>query len=111
MRIQVEFPQSKVADLNWLKEKGGVKTYYNLFNHALSILKWATQEVIGGNAIASVHEASGKTRFLVTPFLQEAAKYHIPENKAETRDDSGTPPAQQAPSQPKAATTYGGATG
>jgi hypothetical protein len=78
MRIQIEFPQSKVADLNWLKEKGGVKTYYDLFNNALSILKWATQEVIGGNEIVTKCEDTGKTRYLVMPFLQEAAKHAEP---------------------------------
>lgn len=91
MRIQVEFPEAKVADLKSLMEKGGVKTYYDLFNHALSLLKWSAHEVVEGNAIAAINEQTGKTRYLVTPFLQEVARHHPPKSS----------PVKNAPS-PKA---------
>src|SRR5579863_2876281 len=74
MRIQVEFPAAKVADVKWLMEAGQARTYYDLFNNALSLLKWATDEVIDGRAIVSLCEETGSARHLVTPFLQEAAK-------------------------------------
>jgi hypothetical protein len=84
MRIQVEFPAAKVADAKWLMEAGQARTYYDLFNNALSLLKWATDEVINGRAIVSLCEETGNTRHLVTPFLQEAAK------KAKQKTESPT---------------------
>ena len=87
MRIQVEFPEAKVADLKWLMEKGGVKTYYDLFNNALSLLKWSAQEVMEGNAIAAINERTAKTRYLVTPFLQEVAKHHAQKSHEKTNNE------------------------
>ncbi len=107
MRIQVELPPSKVADLNWLKEMGGVKTYYDLFNHALSILKWATKEVIEGNAIVSLCEETGKTRYLVTPFLQEAANHA--EHRNPTTSASTAQPSEPKRQERSKSKTHGGA--
>jgi hypothetical protein len=83
MRIQVEIPKERVEDIKRLMGIGKLRTYYELFNTALSILAWAAEEAMMGRSIVSLCEETGKTRHLVTPFLQEAAKQFIPETKAE----------------------------
>ena len=73
MRIQLEFPEGKVRELKALMEKAEIRTYHDLFNNALTFMKWAVQEAEEGRIIASLDERSGKVKELVMPFLQTVA--------------------------------------
>jgi hypothetical protein len=69
VRIQFEMPKDKAEELDGLMKETGVQTKKELFNNALTILKWAVRETKNGNSIASVDEAHGKYRELQMPIL------------------------------------------
>jgi hypothetical protein len=73
VRIQFELPKDKVAELEDLMKETGVQTKKELFNNALTLLKWAVREAGRGNSIASVDEARGKYRELHMPILSSGA--------------------------------------
>ena len=74
MRIQLEFPESKVEELKILMSKADMRTYHELFNNALTLTKWAIQESEQGRLITSLDERTGKVKELAMPFLQAAAE-------------------------------------
>src|SRR5256885_2020634 len=65
VRIQLDFPQEKVDELNALMGKAGITTRKDLFNNALSLLAWAIKEREEGNLIASINEATDTYKELV----------------------------------------------
>lgn len=62
VRIQLELPEDKAEEIEGLMKETGVQTKKELFNSALTLLKWAVRETKRGNSIASVDEAHGKYR-------------------------------------------------
>jgi len=74
VRIQLDFPQEKVDELNALMEKAGIATRKDLFNNALSLLAWAIKEREDGNLIAAINEATDTYKELVMHPLETAAK-------------------------------------
>src|ERR1700684_169354 len=62
VRIQLELPEDKAEEIEGLMKEIGVQTKKELFNGALTLLKWAVRETKRGNSIASVDEAHGKYR-------------------------------------------------
>jgi hypothetical protein len=73
MRIQVEVPKAKAEEMRSLMELGGLKTYYDLLNNALSLLKWAVQETQQRRIIQSESEDGQQKSKLVMPYLMEVA--------------------------------------
>ncbi len=69
VRIQFEMPEDKAKELDVLLKEYGVSTKKELFNNALTLLKWAIKETRSGRYIASVDEKSGKYRELQMPIL------------------------------------------
>jgi len=79
LRIQLEFPESKVQELKTLMAEADIETYKEIFNNALTLLEWAIAEVKAGRSLASVDEAHERYRVLVMPILQNMVKksqYH-----------------------------------
>ena len=74
MRIQLELPETQVAELKQLMEEAGIDTYKDLFNNSLTMFEWALNEVKNGKILASVDEKSEKYRVLVMPLLERVAK-------------------------------------
>ena len=74
MRIQLELSESQFRDLKAMMKDTENDTYKELFNNALSLLQWATDEVKVGNVIAAVAEKEDKYRVLVMPALERAAR-------------------------------------
>jgi hypothetical protein len=74
VRIQLDFPQDKVDELNLLMEKSGITTRKDLFNNALSLLAWAIKEREDGNIIAAINEAADTYKELVMHPLETAAR-------------------------------------
>jgi hypothetical protein len=70
VRIQFELPKDKADELETLMRDAGVGTKKELFNNALTLLKWAIKETRRGNAIASIDEKNGKYRELQMPILE-----------------------------------------
>ncbi len=77
VRIQFELAPEKAAEIEELMKETGVQTKKELFNNALTLLKWAIRETKRGNSIASVDEAHGKYRELQMPILSSG-----PSNRA-----------------------------
>jgi len=69
VRNQFEMPEDKAKELDVLLKDYGVSTKKELFNNALTLLKWAIKETRSGRYIASVDEKSGKYRELHMPIL------------------------------------------
>jgi hypothetical protein len=72
VRIQLELPKDKAEEIEGLMKETGVQTKKELFNSALTLLKWAVRETKRGNSIASVDEAHGKYRELQMPILSHS---------------------------------------
>lgn len=72
-RIQFEMPEDKARELDVLMSEIGVQSKKELFNNALTLLKWAIKETRNGNSIAAVNEKHGKYRELQMPILSHAA--------------------------------------
>ena len=70
VRIQFELSPEKAAELEELIKETGVQSKRELFNNALTLLKWAVRETRRGNSIASVDEEHGKYRELQMPILE-----------------------------------------
>jgi hypothetical protein len=75
VRIQFELPKNKADELDRLMKETGVQTKKELFNNALTLLKWAVRETGHGNSIASIDEAHGKYRELQMPILSSRSSY------------------------------------
>ena len=73
MRLQLELPEARVAQLDALMEATDIATRKELFNNALSLFEWAVREARSGNTIASVNEKEGKYREIHMPALDTAA--------------------------------------
>jgi len=71
-RIQFEMPD-KAKELDALMDETGIQSKKELFNNALTLLKWAIKETRQGNSIASVDEKHGKYRELQMPILSHSA--------------------------------------
>ena len=56
-----------------MMEKADIRTYHELFNNALTMVKWAIQETEARRILTSVDERSGAVKELVMPFLQNVA--------------------------------------
>jgi hypothetical protein len=89
MRVQLDFPRERVSELKRLMEKGNLKTYNDLFDNALTLMKWAVQEAEKGRSIGSFDEGEDLLKELVMPFLQYAAR----SKEEPTRIDSDPPVA------------------
>lgn len=73
MRIQIDFPPEKVKELKALMSKGEMKTYNEVFDNALTLMKWTIQEAEKGRAIGSLDERDDRFKELAMPFLEIAA--------------------------------------
>src|SRR5262245_24504391 len=71
-RIQLDFPEEKVRELDQLMQQAGINTRKDLFNNALTLLVWAVKERQKGNKIVSLDEQHGTSRELVMPILEES---------------------------------------
>jgi hypothetical protein len=73
IRLQVEIDFENMEELEELQELGGARTKKDLWNNAITLLKWAAREQARGASIVSVNEAEGTYKELELPFLQTYA--------------------------------------
>jgi hypothetical protein len=71
MRLQIDLDESRMKELETLMGEGGVKTKKELFNAALTLLRWAMKERKAGRIIASVDEEKETIKELEMPILSE----------------------------------------
>ena len=83
-RVQFDFSDKQVRQMEQLQKDAGVRTKKELVDNALTLLAWAIREKRAGRIIASIDEA-GRSFEVLLPALENAA--------------SG-PPTDPAPQQP-----------
>jgi hypothetical protein len=66
-RIQFEVSEDKLREIDQLRDDMGVSTRTELFNYALTLLKWALREEQLGRVVASLDESTGKYKQLEIP--------------------------------------------
>jgi len=74
VRVQLDFPEEKVAELDTLMQEADITTRKDLFNNALTLLAWALNERKKGNIVVSLNEEHGTYKELVMPILSTAHK-------------------------------------
>jgi len=67
VRIQLDVSEEKANEMDKIIEQSGVKSRRELFNLALSLLKWAIDQKKEGRIIASVDEKNDKYKELMLP--------------------------------------------
>jgi hypothetical protein len=68
-RVQFNVPDHKLAELDEMQDKLGLSTRKDLFDNAMTLLRWAIQEKERGRTITAVGE-EGSQRELVMPALE-----------------------------------------
>lgn len=68
-RVQIVLPTERVRMLDQIAEAAGLATRKDLFNNALTLLRWAVREVERGRVIASVDESTQQFTVLHMPIL------------------------------------------
>lgn len=71
--FQVELNPEHVNELERLRELAGAGTNRELFNNAVTLLKWAADEKQQGRAIVSLDEVKKNYRELKMPTLENIA--------------------------------------
>lgn len=69
VRIQFEFPEDKLEELEQLMLETDLRTRKDLFNNALTLFQWAVEERRRGRIIASIDEDDLRYKELVLPAL------------------------------------------
>ena len=70
-RLQIDLDESQMKDLEQMMAEGKVRTKKDLFNAALTLLRWAMKEKKAGRIIASVDEGRDVYKELEMPVLSE----------------------------------------
>jgi hypothetical protein len=86
----VEIDPENMEELEELQELGGVRTKKDLWNNAITLLKWAAREQARGASIVSVNEDEGTYKELELPFLQTYAT-NMRRRQQRDNSDSGRP--------------------
>lgn len=73
MRIQLDVDAEHAQLLDELKKASGSKTYKELFNNAMTLLRWAISQRKEGRIIASVNESEKTYNELRMPALERIA--------------------------------------
>jgi hypothetical protein len=73
VRFQVAITAQQYDELEQLMAAGGLSTNRDLFNNAITLLKWAAREKARGSAIVSVNELETSVKELELPFLEAVA--------------------------------------
>jgi hypothetical protein len=71
VRLQIDLDEGQMRDLEQMMAEGRVRTKKDLFNAALTLLRWAMKERKAGKVIASVDEKRDSYKELEMPVLSE----------------------------------------
>jgi hypothetical protein len=74
MRMNFEFSEERIQDLQQLREDIGAESMKDLANNAFTLLEWAVNETKNGNEIAAVNEKEKVYRVLIMPLLRNVAR-------------------------------------
>jgi hypothetical protein len=88
-RVQIDFNESEVEEIEGLLKICGLATKKDLFNNALTVLRWCIREVESGHEIASIDRENERYYTLAMTIL-DAARRHSASAKASVRDSLST---------------------
>jgi len=88
MRLQFEFAEDKVKDLDALAKRLGFSTRVQLFNSALSLFEWAVREREAGHIIASIDEEKQTYKEIDMPGLPVVRPAEAKSREASKADKS-----------------------
>ena len=71
VRLLIDLDEGQMKELEQMMEEGKVRTKKDLFNAALTLLRWAMKERRAGKVIASVDEKRDTYKELEMPVLSE----------------------------------------
>jgi hypothetical protein len=98
MRFQLDFDDQGEKLVLDLERRTGVKTHRELFNNALTLLDWATEQAMQGRNVASLDMQTKQSKELLMPVLRYAAGIGEAQRNA-----ANTPQSQAALAQAAAA--------
>ena len=75
VRLQFDMPEYRLPEIEQLMKECDISNKKDLFNNALTLLKWAVRQVKEGNRIASVNDDRKTYRELEMPILSAAAEH------------------------------------
>lgn len=70
VRMQFDVPYEKVQEIEALIKVCGFETKKDLFNNAITLLKWVVRHSQKGNVIAAVNETQERYTELGMPFIE-----------------------------------------
>jgi len=73
MKIEFEVDDRVISEFEGLKALTGSADYKELFNNALGLLAWATQQRIAGRSVGSIDANAKEYTTLQMPALEYAA--------------------------------------
>jgi hypothetical protein len=76
-RLQFDLSREKLEEIERLRVEGGFDTKKDLFNNAVTLIKWAIRHASDGHAIAAIDEGSAKYFELQMPFLAHVASKRL----------------------------------
>lgn len=71
-RVQLDLSPLEIERMNWMMEVCGIESRKDLFNNSLTLLEWATTEVINSKKIASFDDETRERTILSMPILNTA---------------------------------------
>lgn len=74
VRMQFDFTEERVKELEAMMAKYGISTRKELFNNALTILEWALDESEHGHDVAAIDRKDKQFFALRMPILTQARK-------------------------------------
>ena len=95
-RVQLEFSEVKIKELERLMREMGLATRKDLFNNALTLLKWAAAEKRSGRTIASIDNTTHRYKELLMPVLAEIAATGNDQLEAALAEPEGAPAMHKA---------------
>ncbi len=72
MRFQLDFDDQGEKLVLELERRTGVRTHRELFNNALTLLDWATEQAMQGRTVASLDMQTKQSKELLMPVLRYA---------------------------------------
>jgi hypothetical protein len=74
VRMQFDFPEDRVKELEAMMQKCNVGTRKELINNALTILEWAIEETEQGNDVVAIDREEKQFFALRMPILNSVKK-------------------------------------
>lgn len=86
MRMQFEFVEELIGEMETLQKEIGATSKKELFNNAYVLLAWATRQIKSGKIIAALDEGDGSYSELLMPIFESIKAKRTPPAAAQQDD-------------------------